>query len=190
MITKVEDYIPEDQKELEKLFEEDSVPENLKHFIVKWEEKIRRKVLAKSDEPIVTPFRWKLQDERVSHTHRFNIRGSDQSLKGYLTIGMYNSGRVGEMFLEISKEGSFASGVMDGLMTAISIGLQHGVPLRSYVTKFIHTRFEPSGIVRSAPKGMFGEAMKSTNSVLDYIARYLDFRFPEGHLKLKDGRII
>lgn len=178
----MKDNIPVDLDKLSELFEE-KVPEYLHHYLVKWEDHIRKKILTDNAEPLITPHRWRLPDERKSITHRFNIAGSEQSMKGYLTLGMYRSGRIGEIFLEIAKEGSFASGIMDGLMTTLSIGLQHGVPIKSYINKFKYSRFEPSGQVRAAPKGVFGaNGMKHAVSMLDYIARYLEFRFPDGYL--------
>jgi ribonucleoside-diphosphate reductase alpha chain len=181
MTTKITDILPEELDELAKLFGRPVAPEE-REFIIHWEKNVRTKVLARAKEPVDESFRWKLGDERKSVTHRFNLK-SDPGFKGYLTVGMYPSGRVGEAFLEISKEGSFASGVMDGLMTAVSIGLQYGIPLQAYIDKFINSRFEPTGPVRSAPDGVFnGENnMKIAKSVLDYLARYLQYRFPKGY---------
>src|SRR6266849_2743003 len=85
--------------------------------------------------------REKLQAERRSITHKFEVGGH----KGYITVGMYEDGRPGEVFIKMSKEGSTLSGFMDGLALSLSIGLQYGVPLKAMVDKLTNTRFEPSG---------------------------------------------
>jgi ribonucleoside-diphosphate reductase alpha chain len=110
--------------------------------------------------------REKMPAERASVTHKFSIGGHE----GYITVGMYEDGRPGEIFIKMSKEGSTLSGIMDGLALTVSIGLQYGVPLKVYVDKLLNTRFEPSGITAN-PKIRF------VSSVLDYIARWLGGRF-------------
>src|SRR6202048_4001722 len=110
--------------------------------------------------------REKMPAERASVTHKFSVGGHE----GYITVGMYEDGRPGEIFIKMSKEGSTLSGVMDGLALTVSIGLQYGVPLKVYVDKLLDTRFEPSGIPAN-PKIRF------VSSVLDYIARWLGGRF-------------
>jgi ribonucleoside-diphosphate reductase alpha chain len=110
--------------------------------------------------------REKMPAERASVTHKFSVGGHE----GYITVGMYEDGRPGEIFIKMSKEGSTLSGVMDGLALTVSIGLQYGVPLKVYVDKLLNTRFEPSGITAN-PKIRF------VSSVLDYIARWLGGRF-------------
>jgi len=110
--------------------------------------------------------REKMPAERASVTHKFSLGGHE----GYITVGMYEDGRPGEIFIKMSKEGSTLSGVMDGLALTVSIGLQYGVPLKVYVDKLLNTRFEPSGITAN-PKIRF------VSSVLDYIARWLGGRF-------------
>jgi len=153
-------------------------------ILLAWEDGVREQVLATQVEPCSTPPRWRLPDERHSLTHRFHIKGDskEKSLKGYLTVGCYDSGRVGEMFLVMQKEGSFASGLLDGIMTCISIGLQYGIPLSTFTSKFKHTRFEPEGMVRACPDGAM-EGMKFAKSVLDYLSHYLDHRFPSGKIR-------
>ncbi|HLK03690.1 MAG TPA: vitamin B12-dependent ribonucleotide reductase [Candidatus Acidoferrum sp.] len=110
--------------------------------------------------------REKMPYERASVTHKFSVSGHE----GYITVGMYEDGRPGEIFIKMSKEGSTLSGVMDGLALTISLGLQYGVPLKVFVDKLVNTRFEPSGIT-SNPNVRF------VSSVLDYIARWLGGRF-------------
>ena len=84
----------------------------------------------------------KMPAERDSVTHKFSVGGHE----GYITVGMYEDGRPGEIFIKMSKEGSTLSGIMDGLALTVSIGLQYGVPLKVLVDKLVNTRFEPSGI--------------------------------------------
>ncbi len=113
--------------------------------------------------------RHKLADERQSITHKFSVGGHE----GYLTVGMYVDGRPGEIFIVMAKEGSTISGLMDSFATAISLSLQHGVPLNLLVDKFSHSRFEPSGFSQHPEIGY-------AKSIMDYMFRWLDIKFPEG----------
>jgi len=90
---------------------------------------------------VFRPVRRKLPDERASITHKFSIGGHE----GYITVGMYDDGTPGEIFVTMAKEGSTISGLMDSFSTSISYCLQYGVPLKFLVDKFAHVRFEPSG---------------------------------------------
>jgi ribonucleoside-diphosphate reductase alpha chain len=118
--------------------------------------------------------REKMPVERASITHKFSVGGHE----GYITAGMYEDGRPGEIFIKMSKEGSTLSGVMDGLALTISLGLQYGVPLKVFVDKLLNTRFEPSGITANPN-------IRFVSSVLDYIARWLGGRFiSSDYLKL------
>jgi ribonucleoside-diphosphate reductase alpha chain len=110
--------------------------------------------------------RVKLSDERSSVTHKFSIAGHE----GYLTVGLYDDGNPGEIFLRMAKEGSTISGLMDTIATMTSIALQYGVPLQALVDKFSHTRFEPSGFTNNPQIPM-------AKSVTDYVFRYLGNRF-------------
>ncbi len=110
--------------------------------------------------------RRKLPAERNSITHKFNIGGHE----GYITVGMYEDGTPGEIFIKMAKEGSTLSGIMDGFALSVSIALQYGVPLKALVDKFMNTRFEPSGYTGHP-------AIPYAKSVLDYIARWLGGRF-------------
>jgi ribonucleoside-diphosphate reductase alpha chain len=110
--------------------------------------------------------REKMPVERASVTHKFSVGGHE----GYITVGMYEDGRPGEIFIKMSKEGSTLSGVMDGLALTISLGLQYGVPLKVFVDKLLNTRFEPSGITANPN-------IRFVSSVLDYIARWLGGKF-------------
>jgi ribonucleoside-diphosphate reductase alpha chain len=127
--------------------------------------------------------RHKLQEERASITHKFNVGGHE----GYITVGLYPDGSPGELFITMAKEGSTVSGLMDSFALAISIALQHGVPLKLYCEKFAHTRFEPSGWTNNPEIGF-------AKSIMDYIFRWLQVRFLTGqqqmlfeNLRLKAG---
>ncbi len=113
--------------------------------------------------------RHRLQDERASITHKFSIAGHE----GYVTVGLYPSGQVGEIFIKMAKEGSTVSGLMDAFATSISLALQHGVPLKVLCEKFAHTRFEPSGWTGN-------EQIGYAKSLMDYIFRWLNLRFLSG----------
>jgi ribonucleoside-diphosphate reductase alpha chain len=121
--------------------------------------------------------REKMPVERASVTHKFSVGGHE----GYITVGMYEDGRPGEVFIKMAKEGSTLSGIMDGLALTISLGLQYGVPLKVFVDKLLNTRFEPSGITPNPN-------IRFVSSVLDYIARWLGGRFiSSDYLKLNGG---
>jgi ribonucleoside-diphosphate reductase alpha chain len=115
---------------------------------------------------VYRPTRHKLPDERNSVTHKFSIGGHE----GYITVGMYEDGTPGEVFISMAKEGSTISGLMDTLATSISYGLQYGVPLKFFVDKFSHVRFEPSGWTGN-PQVPYAK------SIIDYIFRWLGARF-------------
>jgi ribonucleoside-diphosphate reductase alpha chain len=113
--------------------------------------------------------RHRLPEERASVTHKFSIAGHE----GYITVGLYPTGQPGEIFIKMAKEGSTVSGMMDSFATAISLALQHGVPLRVLCEKFAHTRFEPSGWTGN-------EQIGYAKSLMDYIFRWLNLRFLSG----------
>jgi ribonucleoside-diphosphate reductase alpha chain len=113
--------------------------------------------------------RHKLQEERASITHKFKVGDHE----GYITVGLYPNGDPGELFVTMAKEGSTVSGLMDSFALAVSIALQHGVPLKLFCEKFAHTRFEPSGWSGNADIGY-------AKSIMDYIFRWLQLRFLTG----------
>ena len=113
--------------------------------------------------------RHRLPDERASLTHKFNIAGHE----GYITVGLYPSGQPGEIFIRMAKEGSTISGLMDSFATAVSLALQHGVPLKLLCEKFAHSRFEPSGWTGS-------EQLGYAKSIMDYLFRWIELRFLSG----------
>ncbi len=123
-------------------------------------------VIAAEEAPPV-PARHKMPVERESITHKFSIGGHE----GYITAGKYEDGSVGEIFLtDIGKEGSTIKGLMNAFATAVSIGLQYGVPLETLVEKFSYVRFEPEGITKN-PEIPFAKSLP------DYIMRWLASRF-------------
>jgi ribonucleoside-diphosphate reductase alpha chain len=115
---------------------------------------------------VYRPVRRKLPDERNSLTHKFSIGGHE----GYITVGLYEDGTPGEVFISMAKEGSTISGLMDTLATSVSYGLQYGVPLKFFVDKFSHVRFEPSGWTGN-------QQVPYAKSIIDYIFRWLGARF-------------
>jgi ribonucleoside-diphosphate reductase alpha chain len=116
---------------------------------------------------VPTAVRRRLPDERASITHKFTIGGHE----GYLTVGLYpDTGKPGEIFIRMSKEGSSISGLMDSFATAISMALQYGVPLQTLVDKFIHSRFEPSGFTGN-------KEIPMAKSIMDYMFRYMALKF-------------
>jgi len=112
--------------------------------------------------------RRRLPDERNSITHKFQIG----SHKGYVTVGLYEDGSPGEIFVSMSKDGSTMAGLLDALATSVSIGLQFGVPLRTLVEKFSHVHFDPSGFTENPN-------IRYAKSVVDYIFRWLATKFPD-----------
>jgi ribonucleoside-diphosphate reductase alpha chain len=111
--------------------------------------------------------RYKLPDERASFTHKFSIGGHE----GYITVGMYEDGSPGEIFVRMAKEGSVIAGLMDSFATSISLALQHGVPLQVLIEKFKGTRFEPAGFTGN-------QEIPIATSIMDYLFRWLAIRFP------------
>lgn len=110
-----------------------------------------------------------LPSVRDSVTHKFQIMGHE----GYLTIGLFDDGRPGEIFVKMAKEGSTLSGLMQGFCRALSLALQYGLPLEEAVRRFKGMRFEPMG---STSNPDIPEAM----SIIDYVARYLEVQFAGG----------
>jgi ribonucleoside-diphosphate reductase alpha chain len=119
-----------------------------------------------TEKVVYRPVRRKLPDERAAITHKFSIGGHE----GYITVGMYEDGAPGEIFITMAKEGSTISGLMDAFATAVSFNLQYGVPLKFLVDKFAHVRFEPSGWTGN-PRIPYAK------SIMDYIFRWLGARF-------------
>ena len=112
------------------------------------------------------PLRKRLPAERNALTHRFEVGGHE----GYITVGLYDDGQPGEIFLKMAKEGSTVSGLMDAFATAVSLALQYGVPLQALVDKLSHTRFDPQGFTKNPE-------VPIAKSLMDYIFRWMASRF-------------
>jgi ribonucleoside-diphosphate reductase alpha chain len=122
------------------------------------------------------PIRRKLPDERQAITHKFDISGHE----GYITVGLFEDGMPGEIFLVMAKEGSTISGFADAFAQAISYALQYGVPLQALVDKFSHVRFEPSGMTKNAD-------VRFAKSIVDYIFRWMASKFLSPEAQYRAG---
>jgi ribonucleoside-diphosphate reductase alpha chain len=122
------------------------------------------------------PRRRRLPDERQSITHKFDIVGHE----GYITVGLYEDGQPGELFLTMAKEGSTISGFADAFAQAVSYALQYGVPLQDLVDKFSHVRFEPSGMTKNPD-------IRFAKSIVDYIFRWLAVKFLSQDAQFRAG---
>jgi ribonucleoside-diphosphate reductase alpha chain len=129
--------------------------------------------IAELEQEVVTlnqPSRRRMPDTRVSLTHKFEIAGHE----GYITVGLYENGQPGELFIQMAKEGSTIGGLMDTVATLTSIALQYGVPLESLVKKFAYARFEPSGFTKNPD-------IRNATSITDYVFRWLGCQFIVGY---------
>ncbi|MGC9942481.1 MAG: vitamin B12-dependent ribonucleotide reductase [Verrucomicrobiota bacterium] len=116
------------------------------------------------------PLRRRLADTRQALTHKFDIAGHE----GYLTVGLFDDGQPGELFITMAKEGSTIGGLMDSIGTLTSMAFQYGVPLEALVRKFAHQRFEPSGFTKNAE-------IRNATSITDYVFRWLGLQFVPGY---------
>jgi ribonucleoside-diphosphate reductase alpha chain len=116
------------------------------------------------------PLRRRLCDTRTAVTHKFDIAGHE----GYLTVGLFDDGHPGELFITMAKEGSTIGGLMDSIGTLTSLALQYGVPLEALVRKFAHQRFEPSGFTKNAD-------IRNASSITDYVFRWMAMQFIPGY---------
>ena len=121
---------------------------------------------AKSGQPL----RRRLPDTRTAVTHKFDVAGHE----GYLTVGLFEDGQPGELFITMAKEGSTIGGLMDCIGTLTSLALQYGVPLEALMRKFAHQRFEPSGFTKNPE-------IRNASSIIDYVFRWLALQFIPGH---------
>jgi ribonucleoside-diphosphate reductase alpha chain len=135
-----------------------------------------REVVKEVVKIVETPKRRKLPDERQAITHKFDIAGHE----GYITVGLFDDGTPGEIFLTMAKEGSTISGFADAFAQAISYSLQYGVPLQALVDKFSHARFEPSGMTKN-PEVRFAK------SIVDYIFRWMATKFLSPDAQFRAG---
>ena len=134
----------------------------------------KEKVAAAAVDP--GPRRRKLPDERHALTHKFDIQGHE----GYITVGLFEDGTPGEIFLVMAKEGSTISGFADAFAQAISYALQYGVPLQDLVDKFSHVRFEPSGMTKNPD-------VRFAKSIVDYIFRWMATKFLSPDAQFRAG---
>jgi ribonucleoside-diphosphate reductase alpha chain len=140
-------------------------PEELQNRILELEQDLAT-LRSRIDQPV----RHRMPDTRDSMTHRFEIAGHE----GYITVGLYEDGQPGELFITMSKEGSTIGGLMDTVGTLTSIALQYGVPLESLVKKFAYQRFEPSGFTKNPD-------IRHATSITDYVFRWLACQFIKGY---------
>ncbi len=116
------------------------------------------------------PIRRRLGETRGAVTHKFDIAGHE----GYLTVGLFEDGQPGELFITMAKEGSTIGGLMDSIGTLTSMSLQYGVPLEALVKKFAHQRFEPSGFTKNPD-------IRNASSIIDYVFRWMAIQFIPGY---------
>jgi ribonucleoside-diphosphate reductase alpha chain len=116
------------------------------------------------------PLRRRLSDTRHAINHKFEIAGHE----GYLTVGLFEDGRPGELFVTMAKEGSTIGGLMDTIGALTSMALQYGVPLEGLVKKFAHQRFEPSGFTKNPD-------IRNASSIIDYVFRWMGCQFVPGY---------
>ncbi len=129
------------------------------------------RIIEKIVERVVErPLRRRLPDTRHALTHKFDVTGHE----GYITVGLYEDGSPGEVFITMAKEGSTIGGLMDTIATLVSVALQYGVPVESLVRKFEHVRFEPGGMTRNPE-------IPIAKSLVDYIFRWLAMEFVPGY---------
>jgi ribonucleoside-diphosphate reductase alpha chain len=140
-------------------------PDQLQKRILELEQELAM-LRSRLDQPV----RHRMPDTRTSLTHRFEIAGHE----GYITVGLYEDGQPGELFITMSKEGSTIGGLMDTVGTLTSIALQYGVPLESLVKKFAYQRFEPSGFTKNPD-------IRHATSITDYVFRWLACQFIKGY---------
>jgi ribonucleoside-diphosphate reductase alpha chain len=122
--------------------------------------------IARLREQSSQPLRRRLPETRSAVTHKFDIAGHE----GYLTVGLFEDGQPGELFITMAKEGSTIGGLMDCIGTLTSMSLQYGVPLEALMKKFAHQRFEPSGFTKNPD-------IRNASSIIDYVFRWLGIQF-------------
>ena len=128
----------------------------------------KRSIEPASDERSSRPKRERLAETRKSITHKFRVG----QLEGYLTVGLFDDGRPGEVFIKIAKHGSTVSGLVDTIAVLTSLALQYGVPVESLARKFEFTKFDPSGMTQHSD-------IPEAQSLVDYIFRWLGLEFSE-----------
>ena len=139
-------------------------------------DKVAGNIAAGHVKIVTKPRRRRLPDTRQSITHKFSVSGHE----GYVTVGLYEDGMPGELFITMAKEGSTIGGLMDAFGTSVSMSLQYGVPLEDYVNKFSHMRFEPQGFTKNPD-------IRMAKSLIDYIFRWLGNTFLPGYREANLG---
>lgn len=128
-----------------------------------------------TSEDTTKPVRFHMPDERPSITKKFVIKSNDEEIDGYVTVGLYKTEdgiqKIGEIFIMTAKEGDSTRGLLNTLSIAVSVGLQHGVPMQKYIDKFKCLSFPPSGMTQDKPPLTFAQ------SVVDYVFRWIEHRF-------------
>ncbi len=154
------------------------MPENAPHGDQQFDEAESIEVPAELNEPI----RRRLSDTRRSLTHHFTIHSSaNNEIDGYITVGLFDDGQPGEVFIKMAKQGSTISGLMETIGILVSMTLQYGVPIEVLANKFSHTRFEPAGWTNN-------EEIRQAKSLVDYIFRWLGMEFSESYRKEQQPR--
>lgn len=141
-------------------------------------QKTEGEMVKKNKETVIIGERKKLPQTRRSITHKFEIMGHE----GYLTIGLYDDGKPGEIFVTMHKQGSTIRGLLDAWATSMSINLQYGVPIKELFERFRHQKFEPAGFVKNLAGGeMDGQikAIRTASSIVDYVAQFMLNNFGE-----------
>lgn len=152
-------------------------------------QKTEGEMIKKSPKMEVTWERKKLPQTRNSITHKFEIVGHE----GYLTIGLYDNGKPGEIFVSMHKQGSTIRGLMDAWATSVSLNLQHAVSINELFGKFLHHKFEPSGFVKNIGGGELDNKIKqirTASSIVDYVAQFMLNNFGENIEKFKKEIIL
>jgi ribonucleoside-diphosphate reductase alpha chain len=136
-------------------------------------------------EPVVKRVeRIKLPQTRKSLTHKFEISGHE----GYITVGLYDNGKPGEVFVTMHKQGSTIRGLMDAWATSVSLNLQYGVPVNYLFGRFRHQKFEPAGFVKNIGGGAIDEKIsqiRTASSIVDYVSQFMLNNFGEGSGKVE-----
>src|SRR3954469_23852555 len=132
--------------------------------------------LAQFRDQAIQPLRRRLPDTRTAITHKFDIAGHE----GYLTVGLFDDGQPGELFITMAKEGSTIGGLMDSIGTLTSMAFQYGVPLEALLRKFAHQRFEPSGFTKNPE-------IRNASSIIDYVFRWMATQFIHGYREASAG---
>ena len=130
-------------------------------------------------EIIVMPERKRMPQTRRAMTHKFEIGGHE----GYLTVGLFDNGEPGELFLSMHKQGSTIRGILDAWATSVSMNLQYGIPVTEFFKKFRHQKFEPAGLVKNVGGGELDdkiETIRTASSIVDYVAQFMINNFGDG----------